>query len=123
MAENIQLTIRKSSCMDDWYLIERKYHDGKEWFNKIPGGSELCCSSRIGNADIEGTGEEMLSIAKAIDEMKNIGFRRCAVEFTKDGVLFASPRNTIDTGPSVTLDNAKALSLEIKSLIGSARNE
>ncbi len=64
----MKLTLSNGS-FDDWYLIERAEHDGRVWLEPMgPGAMALCCSSRISDADVEGSREEMLAIAQAIEE-------------------------------------------------------
>jgi hypothetical protein len=73
----VELTIVKSAHMDDWYLIERAEHDGREWVEKKrPGVSVLMCSSRFSDADVEGYGGEMLTIADAIESRGSTSFKR-----------------------------------------------
>lgn len=113
---DVELTITKSDGLSNWYLIERKEHDGRVWLERTgPNSGALMCSSRIGNADVEGTLEEMLELARAIMEGGEKSFRRCAAVTVPDGVLFYSPRNSIE----VTLfprERAVALALQILAL-------
>jgi hypothetical protein len=93
---DIHCTIRKSDWLADWYVIERKEHGGREWLERIgPGALAFCRSARLGNADIEGTGEEMRAIASAIIAGEAAGFTRCAVSPRPDGFALWSPRNSI----------------------------
>jgi hypothetical protein len=94
---DVALVARKSDDDCDWWVIERAEHDGRMWLERTgPRSSSLMCSSRIGNADIEGTGEEMRALAEAILAGGRASFRRCCAVTTPDGVLMHSPRNSID---------------------------
>lgn len=96
---SIKLTIRKSSDDWDWYVIERAEHDGRTWFEPTgPRSMSLRCSSRISDADIEGTAEDMLEIAKAIRDRGQFSARRCAVVVSGNEVEFWSPRNSRQPG-------------------------
>lgn len=116
--ESIPLTLRKSNSLDDWYVIERLHHDGNEWLKPIPHGMAFCRSARFSdNADVEGTGAEMLAIASAIKQRKDESFKRCSVTFLEDGaVAFESPRNSEEPG-IVTVADADALADLILSTI------
>jgi hypothetical protein len=113
----MELTIVKSEHMDDWYLIERAEHDGREWIEQIgPNASTLRCSSRFSDADVEGHGCEMLAIADAIDAKASEHFKRCAVDVNGDEVRFWSPRNSQEDGV-VTYDEAKRLAEKIREVV------
>lgn len=111
------LACRKSDGMADWYVIERRDHDGRSWLAPvpgIPGATQLCCSSRIGNADVEGTGDEMIAIAKAIKAGTAASFRWCAVSRPCDGAVeLYSPRNSDETVEVVSLAVAYELADDI----------
>jgi len=92
----MKCVLSKCDSIDNWWLIERAEHDGRRWFERTEFGAALRCSSRLGNADIEGTGEEMLAIASAIERGESEDFRRCAAERTSDGYLMSSPRNSLE---------------------------
>src|SRR5262245_3282866 len=80
------LVLRDSG--DDWWVIERANHDGRVWLERdAPNAMSLHCSARIGNADIEGTADEMRRIADAIKSQSNVSHRRCAARTTSEGVL------------------------------------
>lgn len=110
MTTDLPLTLRKSDSLDDWYVIERLQHDGAEWLKPTHYGMAFCRSARFSdNADVEGTGSEMLAIARAIKERKDVSFKRCSVAFLEGGcVAFESPRNSEEPG-IVTVANADAL--------------
>ncbi len=117
-ALDVELTCKKSDVLSDWYVIERKHHDGREWWEPTgPNSSSLRLSSRIGNATIEGTLAEMQELARAIKEGKQIDFRRCAAEVTPLGVYLESPRNS-EVPTLVTLASATALADEILAIGG-----
>jgi len=115
MAE--QLTLRKSEWLDDWYVIERVHHDGRTWLEPMEGGGvALMCSSRLGNADIEGTSDHMRALAAAIDRHERESFKRCAVQPVEGGWHIWSPRNSID--PSIISDaQAQQLAGEIRRVL------
>lgn len=101
--------------MDDWYCIERAEHDGREWLEKVgPNGFALRYSGRISDADVEGTGVEMLAIADAIEARSFVRFKRCAVDARKNPVEFESPRNSERAG-TCSLAEADELAKEIRS--------
>ena len=113
----MKLVIKKSEWMEDWYLIERAEHDGRSWIEQTgPNVAALRCSSRIGDADVEGTREEMLAIAAGIERREDVVFRRCAVMFSAGGVRFLSPRNTVDAGELCTLAEADELAGLIRGM-------
>lgn len=117
MSEVIEsLACRKSDFTDDWYVIERAVHDGRQWLEHVPGGLSLQCSSRFSDADIEGTMEEMQAIARAIIERGKAHFKRCSVDACASStVFFSSPRNSTRNGEA-TLEAADALAAEILSM-------
>jgi hypothetical protein len=112
----MKLTLRKSDWLDDWYLIERAEHDGREWFEVDPARPNcafLQRSARLGDADTEGTAAEMLAIAGAIETGGSAAFLRCAAERTETGYLIGSPRNSSELTP-VTFADAGGLAAEIR---------
>lgn len=123
----IPLVLVKWEDMEDWYTIERKFHDGKEewvpYYIKNSSGRDVSGrafikSSRLGVGDnnycIEGTKSEMLHIAKAIEEKSEVNFTRCSVVTTNDGYEFSSPRNSIYP-VKVTIQNGLDLAKDIRS--------
>lgn len=113
---DVELTIRESEGLDNWYVIERKEHDGRAWFERTgPNSASFMLSSRIGNADVEGSLEEMLALAEAIKAGGERSFRRCAAVTVPDGVLFYSPRNSMGV-TMVPLSRALALADQILAL-------
>lgn len=116
----MKLAIIKSKHLDDWWLIERAEHDGRHWLQSTAYGMAFMSSSRIGNADVEGSGGEMLAIAEAIVARKDESFTRCAVRFDGERVFFRSPRNTSEEGEPCTLAEADELAAAIKAAVGAA---
>lgn len=104
----MRLTCRKSAHLDDWYVIERAEHDGKHW-----------CSSRFSDADVEGTGAEMLAIADAIERREYEAFKRCAVTFEGGNAHFWSPRNSHRDGIT-SMKFALLLAEEIRKVVTNA---
>lgn len=93
-----------TECKELWhcYIIERAEHDG---------------SARFSDADVEGSREEMLAIAEAIEKRGNAHFRRCAVTAVHEPVRFWSPRNSTEDG-IVSYAEADALAQEIRARLG-----
>jgi hypothetical protein len=95
-----ELTIRKSQAINDWYVIERRYHDGREWIetSTIDGieVNSLQMSSRITDTCVEGTSADMLAIADAIEQRYLFAAKRCAIEYEPKRHAFQiwSPRNS-----------------------------
>lgn len=113
----MELMIVKSDVMDDWYLIERAEHDGREWFEEVgPNTSALRCSSRFSDADVEGQACEMLAIATAIEMRDKVSFKRCAVDARAEPVTFWSPRNSEKPG-DVSYEEASTLATKIRALL------
>lgn len=113
----MKLTLRKTVGMDDWYVIERAEHDGREWVEQIgPNSFSLCCSSRFSDADVEGHPEEMLAIAAGIQGRRYVSFKRCAVDARTEPVTFWSPRNSQKRG-EVTYAEAADLARLIHSIL------
>ena len=89
------LTLVKSDSLDNWYTIEWAEHDNREWLEPTEYGFRFMMSARPSDACIEGTAEEMLAIASAIELREQCVFRRCAVYPNGMGrVALDSPRNS-----------------------------
>lgn len=89
----MRLTIRDSG--NNWYVIERAEHEGGVGLKWTANGRlSLHDSARFSDADIEGTAEEMIAVAQAIQQRKMVSFKRCAVRFEPDVAVFWSPRNS-----------------------------
>lgn len=116
-----KLTLRKCEGMGDWYVIERDEAPGthREWMEPMEYGASFMSSARLSDADVEGTGREMLDIADAIDARRDESHKRCAVEFRHDGVYFRSPRNSSRDPEPVTIDDADALAKLIRATVPS----
>ena len=107
-----------SDNLDDWYTIERLEHDGRTWMEPMPGGASFMMSARPSDACIEGTSEEMLSIAYAINRGEEAKFKRCAATVNYDGNYnLWSPRNSMQP-EVVTLEEAKELADDIIAKLG-----
>lgn len=122
--EDVKLTLQKCDVpgFDDWYLIERAEHDGREWIEDTgPSSDAYQCSERVSDADVEGTAQEMRDIAEGIRKREPVSFKRCSVRFTKRGgvdvALFSSPRNSQADGV-VPLARADELATEITTKLG-----
>lgn len=111
--------MRKSDFLDDWYLIERTEHDKRQWMEQIDTNAfALRCSSRISDADIEGSASEMRAIAEAIEKREYVSFKRCAVDAREELVKFWSPRNSQEPG-TTSYAEALVLAEQIKLTFGS----
>lgn len=118
------LKLRKSDWhwLSDWYVIELKEHDDKVWVEPTLHGGRLNHSGRFSDADVEGSKEEMLSIAAAIKARGSESFKRCAVRVNGDDVFFWSPRNSQRQG-HVTLAIADALADEIITVLNNGTQQ
>ncbi len=115
---NVALTIRKSSYIDNWYLIERKKREGVHGLRiDRDGNGSYIDSARISDADVEGTAAEMRAIASAIEASEFVSYYRCAVDARTPQVRFYSPRNSQRHG-IVSRADAVALAQEIRLLLG-----
>ena len=118
---SVPLTLRKSDMIDDWYLIERRNHDGRTWSEQTEYGTSYQTSARISDADVEGCAHAMLGIATAIEERSTFRAKRCAVWFEGDRACFSSPRNSQRPG-TVTLEDADNLAKEIREKLEGVRS-
>ncbi len=113
----MKLACRKAEATDDWFLIEKAEHANKMWFEPMEGGGQaLMTSGRISDADIEGTKEEMLALAVAIELRTSESFKRCAVRVNGDDVFLWSPRNSQREG-HVSLADADELVKQMRFLL------
>ena len=113
----MKLTLQGS---DDWYTIEQAAHSGAVGMAATSYGFALTYAGRISDADVEGSAEEMLSIADAIERRANISHKRCAVSVDGDRVSFRSPRNSQRDG-IVSLAEADELAAEIRAKLGGTK--
>jgi len=92
----MRIKLETSEWIDDWYLIVRAEHDGRFWWEETgPNSERLMSSERLSpEACIEGTANEMLSIADAIKSRGSAIFKRCAVRVKDDIAYFCSPKNS-----------------------------
>ncbi len=110
-ADGTMLTIRL--CDDDWYIIERRDHDGETWMEPVGRNAfAIRCSARISDADVEGNSAQMKHVASAIENRGEYHAKRCAVRVCGDLVEFWSPRNSERRGV-VTLANADDIAAQI----------
>lgn len=103
----------------DWFVLERKEHDGREWQVATPYGTAYCYSARLEPfSTIEGCGQEWLEIADAIESGGSSVSKRCAAERTEHGYLFSSPRNT-EPGNEVLMSfgAARRIAEEIRRVV------
>ena len=103
--------------MDEWYVIEWAEHENLQWFEPTEWGSMFMTSSRISKADIEGTAEHMLGIARAILDGGEAHYKRCSVRVDGDRCYMSSPRNDIEGGVVHTQD-ARDLAKYIIATLG-----
>lgn len=107
----MKMLIEKDLVLEDWYSIVRAEHDGREWFEPIPGTErsfQLMCSERlIPEASIEGYGYEMRHMAQCIMNGKNFdSAERCAMSHEADGIHFWRPRSNGDKHAVVSKEDA-----------------
>ena len=115
--DSVPLTLRGDDS-HDWYVIERRDHDGRRWMEREgPGVVALHTSARFSqNADVEGNASEMLGIADAIERRGEFSAKRCAVRIDGDLAYFESPRNSREPGV-VTLADADDLAAQIRAAL------
>jgi hypothetical protein len=118
------MRIKIKKCFENWYTIVRAEHDGRTWFEQTsPKGAKVTTEAFMSSerltpdACIEGSSEQMFSLAMAIKQTRNVEFRRCAVHFEQDGVHLHSPRNSTQDAV-VTLSEADELANQIIEEIG-----
>lgn len=115
----IECICLKSEYLNDWYVIERAEHDGREWMEETsPYSASLMRSARISDACVEGYGREMLALADAIDAEGEYGAYRCAVKIGQGRAMLWSPRNSSESRAGViSLDCAKRLAKNIREVV------
>lgn len=116
--------VDKSAVLGDWWTIELYVHSHREWLKPEEHGFSYQYSGRIADCDVEGTSQEMLEIAKAIEGRGEYAARRCAVKVDGEIVYFWSPRNSREgregkTSIEYALDLAKKIRETIKPAIAS----
>ena len=74
-------------------------------------------------ADVEGSGNEMLLIASAIESGGEAHFKRCAVVSTNVGALVWSPRNSNEAKVLLSPYEAQCLAVAIRSAVRVAPTE
>ena len=92
-----ELILRECEGMTDWFVVDRTNHNNDEWMEPDDERSRsLILSSRISDADIEGSKSEMIALAQAILNGKEFSAKRCAVSSSTevDRVMMWSPRNS-----------------------------
>lgn len=110
------LICRFCDWMEDWFVIDRRDHDHTRWYERTEYGVAVMCSSRISDADIEGTGAEMLAIADAITARSSESFRRCECIHVDGGFELSSPRNS-SFAVFVPYTVADMLALDIRAAV------
>lgn len=110
------LTLTASDPDFDWFLIERAEHEGRSWLEKSEHGYSFMTSSRISDADVEGSFFEMQQLAAAIERRESYGAKRCAVEVSGEWADFWSPRNSQRCGrvPLAVADALVALIAKVR---------
>lgn len=111
------LTLRKSDHMGDWYIIEWANHADSTWIENRGSFDAWMTSGRMGDADAEGYGGEMLHIATAIEARVDEEFRRVGLRFVPGGAHIYSPRNSSDCGPVLPFDVLDALAVTIRATV------
>jgi hypothetical protein len=114
---DVALTVvNASESIPGWWTIERAAHDGRVWLEPTEYGMALMTAGRISDADVEGSEEEMLAIAAAIEARGEFEAKRCAVKVADGRAEFWSPRNSM-TIASVPLPAADELAAEIRAKV------
>lgn len=109
----MKIVLVKDDHEFDWYTIEKSEHENKQWLEQVGLNSfSFMDTARISDACVEGTAEEMIEIARAIENRTSASFKRCAVHFGDDGVHFCSPRNSTVDGV-VSIEEADELARQI----------
>lgn len=111
----MRLILSPSEDLDNWWLIVRAEHDGRDWVEERDRGRSFYYmrSDRPSpEADVEGTAGEMVAIAFAIRKRRDESFKRVGVKFCKDGVHIYSPKNS-QHDAIITLEEADALANDI----------
>lgn len=122
IARGTKLALVKADAMEDWYLIERAVHDGREWLEKTGANCmSFMRSARISDACIEGSAFEMREIAHVIANRGSVKFKRCAVvvDEKKNVARFSSPRNS-QKDAIVHLSDADDLAKAIIETLGAS---
>lgn len=107
----------RAGSLGCWYVIERAEHS--DTFQLVPtnyGSVALWYSGRISDADVEGTAEDMLGIATAIETGDSFSANRCAVSPRGADFVFHSPRNSRKYA-LVKREHALTLAKQIKELV------
>lgn len=123
-----ELTITKSDgfLTSDWWVLERVEHENRVWWKRTgPNSRAFCCSGRLEpeDADVEGMSYEWIQMASAIEEGRNVSFKRCAVHWAPwwrgsgEVVGLTSPRNSEGEG-LVTKRCALRLAARIRAALG-----
>lgn len=115
--QDVELTVGDD---DGWYTICRVEPVGVAGMRSVePGVFCFYDPTRISDADVEGTEDEMLDIARAIRARGRFTARRCAVyvDAAAGAATFWSPRNTIDHDAGcVPLSRADDLAGKIEAM-------
>ncbi len=102
---------------NDWYVLSREEHDGKEWWEQRQNCQCWMMSRRLEpTTDVEGTGFEWLRIAEAIENNKTASFKRCEAEPCDIGYLLSSPRNSREP-VLIDHESAKYLAAQIRTML------
>lgn len=100
----IKLNLRRSDWMGDWFVLEREVHDDGDYEMVAPDdiskdgrimAASHMPSSRVGDADVEGTAEEWAGMLAALRGGGSYSAKRCAVRpVERRGAAVWSPRNS-----------------------------
>lgn len=112
------LTVVLSEHIEDWWVIELANHAHTTEMRSLDTNTfYIWDSGRVSDENIEGTGNEMLTIALAILLKDDAQFRRCAIHTHSDGSVFLwSPRNSqvvTQVTAQVAYDLAKTIRMRI----------
>lgn len=103
-----------------WFSIQRVGYLKQGYLQRDPrigGRLSFSVPARISDASVEGPPDQMVALARAIQERRSESFRRCAVQVDGDKVLLWSPRNSMRPG-RVPLAIADALAELIIGRLG-----
>lgn len=113
---------KASEGLTGWYTIVKVEHEGISELRPTSYGAALYLSERISDACVEGSREEMLTLAEAIEKREYESHKRCAVDARTDRVELWSPRNSQRPG-IVSRAEADALAAQIRRDLGAPTDE
>lgn len=119
-AQDLDCVLVRAATIGGWYTLERRDHTNERVTVRTEYGSALTYSGRIVPdlmSCVEGTANEWLAIADAIERGASESFRSCEAIRTDDGYAFCSPRNSNGNAAHLTLDAARRVAANIRETI------